>query len=88
MRWKGNCREVGVEVGLEGVVYRLSILRMLHEEPFISGSINERVCKVLGVKGDGQSALMATVKAELEEWNILQFKTIVLHLWCNSKLLM
>lgn len=33
----------------------------------ISGSIDERVCKVLGVKGDGQSALMEAVKAELEE---------------------
>ena len=31
---------------------------------FISGSIEERVCKV---KGDGQSALMEAVKAELEE---------------------
>ena len=63
----GNCREVGVEVGLEGIVYRLCILRMLHEAPFISGSIEERVCKVLGVKGDGQSALMEVLKAELEE---------------------
>ena len=53
--WKGNCREVGVGVGLglEGIVYRLCILRMLHEAPFISGSIDERVCKVLGVKGEG-----------------------------------
>lgn len=49
--WKGNCREVGVGVGLEGIVYHLCILRMLHEAPFISGSIDERVCKVLGVKG-------------------------------------
>ena len=56
-----------MEVGLEGVVYRLCILRMLHEVTFISGSIEERVCKVLGVKGDGQSALMEAVKAELEE---------------------
>lgn len=55
-----------MEVGLEGVCI-VCILRMLHEAPFISGSINERVCKVLGVKGDGQSALMAAVKAELEE---------------------